>query len=41
LKGILLGNESLQGGERHILFQRGLSSLDEETHISPEGKTMF
>jgi hypothetical protein len=39
LKGILPGNHSFQGGERLILFQIGLFSKIEETHISLKIKT--
>jgi hypothetical protein len=39
MKGILLANQSYQGGERLILFQIGLSILNEETHVSCERKT--
>jgi hypothetical protein len=38
LKGIIPGNHSFQGGERLILFQIGLSSRVEETHVSLQVK---
>jgi hypothetical protein len=38
LKGILLANQSFQGGEKLILFQIGISSYVEVTHVSLERK---
>jgi hypothetical protein len=38
LKGIIPGNHSFQGGERLILFQKGLFSRVEKTHVSLQVK---